>query len=116
MGEKALKSILIDQCASMQWAIESCMPTTTHKWCIWHIMKKILQKLNYYKRHEKIEQETSHIVWNSFTKDAFDRNWNDFLMKYGVGDNKCISELFKNHHLWIPVYLDHHFWVGMKNT
>ncbi|RYR08678.1 hypothetical protein Ahy_B05g076481 [Arachis hypogaea] len=25
--------------------------------------------------------EMSHVVWNSFTKDAFDRNWNDFITK-----------------------------------
>ncbi|RYQ91810.1 hypothetical protein Ahy_B09g097841 [Arachis hypogaea] len=29
----------------------------------------------------------SHVVWNSFIKELFDRNWNNFLMKYGVGDN-----------------------------
>ncbi|RYQ99359.1 hypothetical protein Ahy_B07g087289 [Arachis hypogaea] len=23
-----------------------------------------------------------HVVWNSFTKDGFDRNWNDFIRKY----------------------------------
>ncbi|RYR49082.1 hypothetical protein Ahy_A07g035374 isoform A [Arachis hypogaea] len=96
--------------------IEMCMPTTIHWWCIWHIMKKIPSKLNGYKRHEEIEQEMSHVVWNSFTKDAFDRNWNNFITKFGVGGNKWLSELYKDHHLWIPVYLDHHFWVGMRST
>ncbi|RYQ90749.1 hypothetical protein Ahy_B09g096755 isoform C [Arachis hypogaea] len=33
----------------------------------------------------------SHIVWNSFTKDAFDRNWNDFIIKFGLGGNKWLS-------------------------
>ncbi|RYR39107.1 hypothetical protein Ahy_A09g044539 [Arachis hypogaea] len=47
----------------------------------------------------------SHVVWNSFTKEAFDRNWNDFPKKYGIGDNK-----------WLSVYLDHHFWAGMGST
>ncbi|RYR08099.1 hypothetical protein Ahy_B05g075650 isoform A [Arachis hypogaea] len=85
MGEKTPKYIFTDQCASMQRAIEICMPITTtiYRCCIWHIMKKNLQKLNDYKRHKEIEQEMSHVVWNSFTKDAFDKNWNDFLMKYG---------------------------------
>ncbi|RYR08153.1 hypothetical protein Ahy_B05g075710 [Arachis hypogaea] len=54
-------------------------------------MKKIQHKLKRYKRHEKIEQYMSHVVWNSFTKDAFNENWNDFLIKYGVGDNKWLS-------------------------
>ncbi|RYR26968.1 hypothetical protein Ahy_B02g061300 [Arachis hypogaea] len=54
----------------------------------------------------------SHVVWNSLTKEGFGKNWNDFLTKYGVRGNKWLSDL----HLWIPVYLDHHFWVGMRST
>ncbi|XP_016168021.1 protein FAR-RED IMPAIRED RESPONSE 1-like [Arachis ipaensis] len=90
MGAKAPKDILTDQCASMQRAIEMCMPTTIHHWYIWHIMKKIPNKLNA-KRHEKMEQEMSHVVSNSFTKEAFDRNWNDFLTRYGLEGNKWLS-------------------------
>ncbi|XP_072071807.1 protein FAR-RED ELONGATED HYPOCOTYL 3-like [Arachis hypogaea] len=54
-------------------------------------MKKIPNKLNGYKGHIDIEQEMSYVVWNSYTKDAFDRNWNDFLTKYGLGGNKWLS-------------------------
>ncbi|RYR14126.1 hypothetical protein Ahy_B04g070761 isoform B [Arachis hypogaea] len=57
----------------------------------------------------------SHVIWNSFTKDAFDKNWNDFLTKYGLGGNKRLSELFEDRHIWNPVYLDHHFWTGMRS-
>ncbi|XP_057760221.1 protein FAR-RED IMPAIRED RESPONSE 1-like [Arachis stenosperma] len=102
MGGKALKGILTAQCASIQRAIELCMPTTIHRWCIWHIMKKIPRKINGYKGHIDIEQEMSHVVWNSYTKDAFDRNWNDFLTKYGLGGNKWLSELYEDWHIWIP--------------
>ncbi|RYR13126.1 hypothetical protein Ahy_B04g070282 isoform A [Arachis hypogaea] len=90
-GGKALKGILTDQCASIQRAIELCMPTTIHCWCIWYIMKKIPSKLNGYKGHNEIKQEMSHVVWNSYTKEAFDRNWIDFLRKYGHGGNKWLS-------------------------
>ncbi|XP_016199853.1 protein FAR-RED ELONGATED HYPOCOTYL 3-like [Arachis ipaensis] len=41
----------------------------------------------------------SHVVWNSYTKDAFDRNWNDFLTKYGLGGNKWLSELYEDRSL-----------------
>ncbi|RYR04336.1 hypothetical protein Ahy_B06g084019 isoform A [Arachis hypogaea] len=76
----------------MKRAIEVGIPTTIHRWCIWYIMKKILSKLNGYKRHKKIKHEKSHVFWNSFTKESFDRTWNDFLIKYGVGDNKWLSD------------------------
>ncbi|RYR09650.1 hypothetical protein Ahy_B05g078035 isoform B [Arachis hypogaea] len=116
MGGKAPKGILTDQCTSIKRAIELCMPTTIHRWCIWHIMKKIPSKLNSYKGHIDIEQEMSRVVWNSYTKDEFDKNWNDFLTKYGLGGNKWLSELYEDRHIWISVYLDHHFWAGKKST
>ncbi|RYQ92164.1 hypothetical protein Ahy_B09g098330 [Arachis hypogaea] len=115
MGENAPKGILTDQCASMQRAIETCMPTTIHRWCIWHIMKKIPSTLNSYKGHTKIEQEMSQVVWNSHTKESFDRNWDDFLLKYGLVDNKWLSDLYEDRHIWVPIYLDHHFWIGMRS-
>ncbi|RYQ83941.1 hypothetical protein Ahy_B10g102817 [Arachis hypogaea] len=39
-----------------------------------------------------IEQEMSQVVWNSHSKDSFDRNWNDFLLNFGLVDNKWLSE------------------------
>ncbi|RYQ83564.1 hypothetical protein Ahy_B10g102297 [Arachis hypogaea] len=91
MGGNAPKGFLIDQCASMKRALEACMPTTIHRWCIWYIMKKIPSKLNGYKGHAEIEQEMSQVVWKSHSKDSFDRNWNDFLLNFGLVDNKWLS-------------------------
>ncbi|RYQ87950.1 hypothetical protein Ahy_B09g095453 isoform I [Arachis hypogaea] len=98
----------------MKKALEACMPTTIHRWCIWHIMKKIPSKLNRYKGHADIEQEMSQDVWNSHSKDSFDRNWNDFLLNFGLADNKWLSDLYEDRHIWVPIYLDHHFWAGMR--
>ncbi|RYR53902.1 hypothetical protein Ahy_A06g029148 isoform B [Arachis hypogaea] len=61
-------------------------------------MKKISSKLNGYKGHAKIEQEMSQVVWNSHTKDLFDRNWNDFLLKYALVDNKWLSAIEAQFH------------------
>ncbi|RYQ88618.1 hypothetical protein Ahy_B09g095708 isoform D [Arachis hypogaea] len=97
-------------------ALEACMPTTVHRWCIWHIMKKIPSKLNGYKGHADIEQEMSQVIWNSHSKDSFDRNWNDFLLNFGLADNKWLSDLYEHRHIWVPIYLDHHFWAGMRST
>ncbi|RYR72711.1 hypothetical protein Ahy_A02g006926 isoform J [Arachis hypogaea] len=116
MGGNALKGFLTDQCASIKRALEACMPTTIHSWCIWHIMKKIPSKLNGYKGHADIEREMSQIVFNSHSKDSFDRNWNDFLLNFGLVDNKWLSDLYEDRHIWVPIYLDHHFWAGMRST
>ncbi|QHO21513.1 Protein FAR-RED ELONGATED HYPOCOTYL [Arachis hypogaea] len=26
------------------------------------------------------------------------------------------TDLYEDHHIWIPIYLDHYFWAGMKST
>ncbi|RYR09108.1 hypothetical protein Ahy_B05g077205 [Arachis hypogaea] len=57
-----------------------------------------------------------HLVWNSHSKDSFDRNWNDFLLNFGLVDNKWLSDLYEDRHIWVPIYLDHHFWAGMRST
>ncbi|RYR45003.1 hypothetical protein Ahy_A08g041259 [Arachis hypogaea] len=56
-------------------------------------------KLNGYKRHAEIEQELSQVVWNSHNKDSFDRNWNDFLLNFGLVDNKWLSGILCHHAL-----------------
>ncbi|RYQ88519.1 hypothetical protein Ahy_B09g095659 isoform C [Arachis hypogaea] len=66
----------------------------------------------------------SQVVWNSHNKDSFDRNWNDFLLNFGLADNKWLSvcvwvyyaDLYEDRHIWVPIYLDHHFWAGMRST
>ncbi|RYR25872.1 hypothetical protein Ahy_B02g059903 [Arachis hypogaea] len=70
---------------------------------------------------------------------SFDRNWNDFLLNFGLADNKwllgnqrcklhvpsgvftvCVwvyyEDLYEDRHIWVPIYLDHHFWAGMRST
>ncbi|XP_028072411.1 protein FAR-RED IMPAIRED RESPONSE 1-like [Camellia sinensis] len=41
MLNKPLKAIITDQCRAMQNAIEIVFPQARHRWCLWHVMKKI---------------------------------------------------------------------------
>ncbi|RYR29582.1 hypothetical protein Ahy_B01g054017 [Arachis hypogaea] len=43
-------------------------------------------------------------------------NWNDFLLNFGLVDNKWLSDLYEDRHIWVPIYLDHHFLAGMRST
>ncbi|RYR40553.1 hypothetical protein Ahy_A09g046307 [Arachis hypogaea] len=64
----------------------------------------------YKKRREKLHYERSAECFETR------ENWNDFITKYGLVDNKWLSELYEGYHIWIPIYLDHHFWTGMRST
>ncbi|QHN76583.1 Protein FAR-RED ELONGATED HYPOCOTYL [Arachis hypogaea] len=31
-------------------------------------------------------------------------------------ENNEEADLYEHRHIWVPIYLDHHFWVGMRST
>ncbi|XP_021754837.1 protein FAR-RED IMPAIRED RESPONSE 1-like isoform X2 [Chenopodium quinoa] len=45
MGNKEPGAILTDQAPAMRKPLEQVMPNARHRWCIWHILKKIPDKL-----------------------------------------------------------------------
>lgn len=48
MYGKAPNGILTDQDRVMQNAIEIVFPNIKHRWCLWHILKKIPEKFGYH--------------------------------------------------------------------
>ncbi|XP_028096390.1 protein FAR-RED IMPAIRED RESPONSE 1-like [Camellia sinensis] len=57
MSDHPLKAIITDQCKAMQNAIEIVFPNTRHRWCLWHIMKKIPEKLKGYSQYESMKMD-----------------------------------------------------------
>ena len=45
MSNSAPIGIITDQDKAMKAAIENVFPNTRHRWCLWHILKKIPEKL-----------------------------------------------------------------------
>lgn len=66
------KAIITYQCKAMQDAIEIVFPNTRHRWYLWHIMKKILEKLKSYSQYESMKLALQNTVYDTFTKDEFE--------------------------------------------
>ncbi|CAL5340102.1 unnamed protein product [Camellia sinensis] len=69
------KAIITDQCKAMQNAIEIVFPNTRHRWCLWHIMKKISEKVKGYSQYESMKLALQNAVYDTFTKDEFEMRW-----------------------------------------
>ncbi|RYQ92050.1 hypothetical protein Ahy_B09g098153 isoform B [Arachis hypogaea] len=67
------------------------------------------------KQHRELSMSIRRTIENNEEADSFDRNWNDFLLNFGLVDNKWLSDFYEDHHIWVPIYLDHHFWAGMRS-
>ena len=65
-------SIITEQDKAMQKAIENIFPTTRHLWCLWHIMKKVLEKLGAFKQREGIIYSLLSIVYDSLSPTVFE--------------------------------------------
>ncbi|XP_052116452.1 protein FAR1-RELATED SEQUENCE 8-like [Arachis duranensis] len=42
----------------------------------------------------------------AYIKESFDRNWNDFLVNFGLADNKWLSDLYEDRHIWFVKQYD----------
>ncbi|KAL2937672.1 Protein FAR-RED IMPAIRED RESPONSE 1 [Bienertia sinuspersici] len=101
MGGRAPDGLLTDQAAAMRQPIKNVFSETRHRWCIWHILRKLPRKLG---RHE------------NFTKEEFDSRWEEVTSDYGIVNDEWLSGLFVEMSMWVPAYLKDQFWAGMRTT
>ncbi|KAK9276399.1 hypothetical protein L1049_005932 [Liquidambar formosana] len=93
-----LRAIITDQYKAMQRAIERVVPNTRHRRCLWHIMKKVPEKLRCYSQYEGIKTTLQNVVYDSFTKDEFEEGWTKMIEKYDLYDNKWLGGLYDERH------------------
>ncbi|XP_021714732.1 protein FAR-RED IMPAIRED RESPONSE 1-like, partial [Chenopodium quinoa] len=75
MNKRAPNAILTDQAAAMWRPLAEVMPNTMHRWCIWHIMSKIPEKLGKYARYQEFQNPLKEAVYESLTPDEFHERW-----------------------------------------
>ncbi|XP_057511184.1 protein FAR1-RELATED SEQUENCE 5-like [Actinidia eriantha] len=109
-------AIIIDQCKAMQNAISIVLPNARHHWCLWHILKKIPDKLKGYKDYKSIRYELHNAIYDSLTIGKFEENWANVINKFQLGDNDWLSGLYEEQHRWVPAFVKDNFWAGMSST
>jgi hypothetical protein len=108
--------IVTDQCKTMQNAIELVFPTTRHRWCLWHIMKKIPEKLSRYDEYKRIKSAMKEAVYDTYTTNDFEEKWCSFIDKFELQHNDWLSGLYNERHKWASTFVRKYFWAGMSTT
>ncbi|XP_010693208.1 protein FAR1-RELATED SEQUENCE 8-like [Beta vulgaris subsp. vulgaris] len=114
MGGKTPKGILTDQDAAMRKALRTSMGEAHHRWCLWHITEKFCSKLGKYKGYEDFKDELLNAIYDSLDAGEFEDSWSTVIVKYKLTENECLAGLFREKEMWVPAYLRHMFWAGMK--
>ncbi|GAB2280668.1 hypothetical protein Dimus_039422 [Dionaea muscipula] len=109
------KMIITDQDPAMTKAIAKIMPTTHHRFCIWHITNKFSEKISAlsYKEHYA---EFKHCIWNSDTPEEFEWGWQQVVERANLSGNEWLKTLFRLREHWVPVYMKHIFSAGMTSS
>lgn len=74
MNDCAPTTIITNQDKAMKKAIEIVFPIACHKWCLWHIMKKVPGKLRGYREYELIKLSMQHAVYDSLSGEEFEES------------------------------------------
>ncbi|XP_021775628.1 protein FAR1-RELATED SEQUENCE 5-like [Chenopodium quinoa] len=117
MGHREPNCLITDQDPAMKITVNSVFEQCEHRFCMWHITKKLPNKVG-----RSITQETeflkilSKCVWNSDIKPfEFEEMWNDVLVKFYLEDHDWLNMMFKMRSMWIPAYFRDFYGSNYEN-
>nr|XP_043633675.1 protein FAR-RED IMPAIRED RESPONSE 1-like [Erigeron canadensis] len=79
MSGRPPQAIITYQDQAMKNAIQNVFPDARHRWCLWHIMRKLLEKLGIHKKYKFIKYKLKKVVYDSFVPSEFEDAWNIML-------------------------------------
>ncbi|KAK9740054.1 hypothetical protein RND81_03G007800 [Saponaria officinalis] len=95
MGRKEPQIIITDQDPAIRNAVPTVFKTARYRFCLWHIMNKVADKIDIITR-----KETDFLS----RLNGFEIKWNEVITKFGLDDNRWLSTMFDIKEYWIPAY------------
>ncbi|XP_022014809.1 protein FAR1-RELATED SEQUENCE 5-like [Helianthus annuus] len=110
--------VVTDQDPTMKQAIEVVFDKSRHRLCMWHIMKKVADKVGQELcNNEDFKRRMCDIVWtDSIAPETFEREWKLIMIEFGLTENKWIDDMFGMRSLWIPSFYRHEPMSGLMRT
>jgi hypothetical protein len=115
MNGKAPSTIITDQDRAMKNAIAIVFAERTrHRYCLWHIMRKLPEKFAAHAQFNGIKSALNVCLYDSQSCDEFEKSWKSLLETYKLQDNAWLNELYNERTFWVPAYMKDTFWAGMN--
>ncbi|XP_021714858.1 protein FAR1-RELATED SEQUENCE 5-like [Chenopodium quinoa] len=107
--------IITDQDPAMGIAIEKVFTKTKHRLCMWHIMRKVPEKVGTdFCKETDFLKKLSAVVWDrEIDPHVFVDGWNSVMEEFNLVDHEWFAYMFKIKHLWIPAYFRDLFMGGI---
>lgn len=101
----------------MAVAIKRTLPTTTHRWCKWHVLRRAQEVLGHvYKNHLSFGDDFNMVVNHMLTIDEFERAWDFLIEKYNLRSNPFMTRAYECRDKWAKPYFNGVFCARMTST
>ncbi|XP_074297668.1 protein FAR-RED IMPAIRED RESPONSE 1-like [Silene latifolia] len=107
MSDKYPVCVINDQDLGIKSEVKTVFgDKTQHKYCMWHIMKKLPDKIgSTLYRETNFMKELCSCVWVEGNEPAeFEERWCSVVSSYGLSDNEWLDTMFDKRASWIPAY------------
>ncbi|XP_043707523.1 protein FAR-RED IMPAIRED RESPONSE 1-like [Telopea speciosissima] len=117
MGGVTPRVIITDQDEGMKSAVAEVLPDAQHRYCLWHILRKIPEKLSHVtKKSENFIEEFNKCIYRSWTEEEFENRWWNMVHTFELKEDEWIESLYEDRKQWVPTYMKDTFYAGMSTT
>ncbi|XP_074297435.1 protein FAR1-RELATED SEQUENCE 5-like [Silene latifolia] len=111
--------IITDQCQGINQVVEDVFgDKTQNRLCMWHIMKKLPDKVgpSIY-QNTNFLKEINYVVGDGdIHPKEFESRWKSTLSSYELSDNEWLKSMFDIRARWIPAYFKDIYLGGVMRT
>ncbi|KAF5477965.1 hypothetical protein F2P56_004568 [Juglans regia] len=101
----------------MKNAIAIVFPNKRYRYCLWHILRKVLEKFGSHAQYKcGLKSKLLSCVYDSLTIEEFENSWNSLNDTFNLHENAWLQSLYAEREFWVSVYLKNSFWAGMSTT
>ncbi|XP_042965407.1 protein FAR1-RELATED SEQUENCE 5-like [Carya illinoinensis] len=97
----APKAIITNQDRVMKNAIALVFPETRHRFCLWHILKKVPEKLGSYVAYKSgLKTGLMKCVYDTQSSEDFEKCWAEFINTFELHENAWLNSLYAERDHW----------------
>ena len=117
MGGVQPKTIITDQDPAIKQAIASVFPEAHHMLCLWHINKKLPDKLSHVIHdHPTFKAKFNSCLYGSTSIEDFENSWASMMEEFNLHSNSWLNHMYNIRQMWIPAYTKGIFSANMRTT